>query len=425
MWVREDDLTLRPELKAADRTALKAYVMGCMPPPYARKSKVMKKEKGPIIKTPMKKTRFVVKAQKPVVKKQNPPQNIKRTPLLCTHEWEYGHTEPYCYKKKAGEPAKPHPGEEVLKKRMDDYVRRKEAELFSEITVVDQDGHRGFVFCEVEALILDVQEWDDLILGNEILSKYNLDPFSALKRRMEKGKNREEKPTFAKWVLDYMGEEESEMINVKSFYSGMNKELMDLENIDVGLGAAKSGQSDDNRMRAKIKDKVEAIDVVHFSSSPAWKTKFVELFESNFKAFGDAESSTQLSIITPIRCDLLPGERVGIQKQLPLGQKQENFLHKRIAHMEKAGIIYPNKNPTTAMSMLVVPKKGPKKFRLVVDFRPLNKIIQRVNNTLPRIELQLNRVRGNKFFAGFDLLSDFDYLACEEQAGQYFTFTTP
>eukprot|EP00924_Labyrinthula_sp_SR-Ha-C_P000397 snap_masked-scaffold_25-processed-gene-5.20-mRNA-1 protein AED:1.00 eAED:1.00 QI:0/-1/0/0/-1/1/1/0/208 len=111
MWVREDDLTLRPELKAADRTALKAYVMGCMPPPYARKSKVTKKEKGPIIKTPMKKTRFAVKAQKPVVRKQNPSQNIKRTPLLCTHEWEYGHTEPYCYKKKAGESAKPHPGE--------------------------------------------------------------------------------------------------------------------------------------------------------------------------------------------------------------------------------------------------------------------------------------------------------------------------
>eukprot|EP00924_Labyrinthula_sp_SR-Ha-C_P010167 snap_masked-scaffold_66-processed-gene-0.10-mRNA-1 protein AED:1.00 eAED:1.00 QI:0/-1/0/0/-1/1/1/0/314 len=107
MWVREDDLTLRPELKAADRTALKAYVMGCMPPPYARKPRMVKKEKGPVIKTPMKKSRFVVKVQKPLLKKMNPPQNSKRTPLLCTHKWEYGHTEPYCYKKKAGEPAKP------------------------------------------------------------------------------------------------------------------------------------------------------------------------------------------------------------------------------------------------------------------------------------------------------------------------------
>eukprot|EP00924_Labyrinthula_sp_SR-Ha-C_P010159 maker-scaffold_66-snap-gene-0.74-mRNA-1 protein AED:0.92 eAED:0.92 QI:0/0/0/1/0/0/2/0/501 len=264
---------------------------------------------------------------------------------------------------------------------------------------------------------------------------------------MEKGKSIEVKPTFAKWFLDYVGEEESEMINVKSFYSGMDNslpknalkvppyvfgadfpeqdEFMDVKNIDIGLGAARDGQEDDNRMRTKIKNKVEAIDVAHFSSSPVWKMKFVELFESNFKAFGDAESSTQLSIITPISCDLLPGERVEIQKQLPLGQEQENFLHKRIAHMEKAGIIYPNKNPTTAMSVLVVPKKGSKKFRLVVDFKPLNKITQRVKNTLPRIELQLNRVRGNKFFAGFNLLSGFDYMACEEQAGQYFTFTTP
>eukprot|EP00924_Labyrinthula_sp_SR-Ha-C_P010250 augustus_masked-scaffold_23-processed-gene-1.44-mRNA-1 protein AED:1.00 eAED:1.00 QI:0/0/0/0/1/1/2/0/572 len=380
LWVREEDLTLRPELKATDRTALKAYIMGFMPLPYARKSRMVKKEKGPVIKTPMKKTRFVVKAQKPVVKKTNPLQNSKRTPLLCTHEWEYGHTEPYGYKKKAGEPAKPHPGDEFLKKRMEDYVRRKEAELisakriqeaeelatipeklfrirklekpfrvqaagcaiypvwevgqFPEITVVDQDGHRGFAFYEVEALILDHQEWDDLILGNEILSKYNLDPFSALKRKMEKGKSTEEKPTFAKWFLDNVGEEESETINVKSLYSVMDNslpknalkvppyvfgadfpeqnEFMDLENIDVGLGTARNGQEDDNRMRAKIKVKVEAIDVAHFSPSPAWKTKFVELFESNFRAFGDAESSTQLSIITPIRFDLLPGEKVGI-----------------------------------------------------------------------------------------------------------------
>eukprot|EP00924_Labyrinthula_sp_SR-Ha-C_P004288 snap_masked-scaffold_3-processed-gene-19.38-mRNA-1 protein AED:1.00 eAED:1.00 QI:0/-1/0/0/-1/1/1/0/132 len=114
-----------------------------------------------------------------------------------------------------------------------------------------------------------------------------------------------------------------------------------------------------------------------------------------------------------------------MQRQILLGQEQEDFLHTRIKQLIKSGIIYVNKNPTTAMSVLVVPKKGPKRFRLVVDFRLLNAVTQKVNNTLPRIELQLDRVRGNKWFAGFDLLSGFDYLACEPQAGEYFTFTTP
>eukprot|EP00924_Labyrinthula_sp_SR-Ha-C_P007362 maker-scaffold_24-snap-gene-0.13-mRNA-1 protein AED:0.39 eAED:0.40 QI:0/0/0/0.5/1/1/2/0/835 len=86
--------------------------------------------------------------------------------------------------------------------------------------------------------------------------------------------------------------------------------------------------------------------------------------------------------------------------------------------MLKAGIIRVNNNPTTAMAVLVVPKKGPKKFRLVVDFRPLNKITQEVRNSLPKIEVQLLRAREMKFFSSFDLLSGFDYLPCTMETGR-------
>eukprot|EP00924_Labyrinthula_sp_SR-Ha-C_P007875 snap_masked-scaffold_28-processed-gene-4.8-mRNA-1 protein AED:1.00 eAED:1.00 QI:0/-1/0/0/-1/1/1/0/76 len=76
-----------------------------------------------------------------------------------------------------------------------------------------------------------------------------------------------------------------------------------------------------------------------------------------------------------------------MQKKLPLGQEQEDYLHQRIDHMLKTGIILLNKSLTTAMSLSVIPKKRPKRFRLVVGSRPLNRLIQKADNMLPRIEL--------------------------------------
>eukprot|EP00924_Labyrinthula_sp_SR-Ha-C_P005510 augustus_masked-scaffold_62-processed-gene-0.16-mRNA-1 protein AED:1.00 eAED:1.00 QI:0/-1/0/0/-1/1/1/0/2107 len=591
IWVRKEDLSLKPELKDDDRTALKEYVLASIPPKHIRKelkvyfsgqskgkpnveSKVTNKKMPAVSK----KVKYAVKVAKPAVKQEGVQRDAQ---LLCDHDWQYGHTKPYCYDAKAGNPAKPYPGKEEMERRLKMYLQRKSqtgviaaknisnAEsvmeekarkyfgasnftvldevpegLFNEsknesegkedsvnvkvmkvvdfmkvgdknkygkkpanaylpmkingtvfnglldsgayrsaingkfksccnelrdlkkpirvqaaggvvypvhqmalidaIEVLDESRSRTtFVFEKVEAMVMEVPEWDDIIIGNEVLNHYELDPVSAMKMKFSKDIPPPEKRNLAGWFVDTVGVEdpEAEEVNVKSMLPWNESQLppeifgeswpeeseyMDIENIDLGAGAdVEDVVADDLRLKERIRVKVESVGLQEFGDSLTWKHKFLNLFLENSKAFGDGESYTQLSKITPIKCDVMEGAVITKQKQLPLGQEQQDFLHSRVEKMVKAGIIEVNDNPVIAMSTLVVPKKGPKKFRLVVDFRPLNKVTLKVDNTLPLIDLQLDRIRGNSYFCGFDLLSGFDYLACDKQAGKYFTFTTP
>eukprot|EP00924_Labyrinthula_sp_SR-Ha-C_P003155 augustus_masked-scaffold_15-processed-gene-0.43-mRNA-1 protein AED:1.00 eAED:1.00 QI:0/0/0/0/1/1/2/0/2053 len=583
IWVGYDDLNLKPELEEVDRETLKKYILSCIPPRHVRKEfkmfcadKFKSTKQHPV---PARKQKYEIKyAQLPKDQDQLP----KGNELLCEHDWIYGHTQRYCYEKKAGKPALPYPGLDEMQRRLARYRERKKEKLYEvtkaasmkkeedkvedmakeyfgskairvvgscpyeffggknskEMGNVKANGMRGvlnsskvfheeihckikavknsafvdlflsgeklkglldsgafrstlngkykglcdsikqlekpvrvqttggavypvhevgfiekmrvesgkpdlkpLVFEKIEVLILEVPEWDDLIIGNDVLCRYGLDPLSAMESRMKV--RRKSKDNFAKWFVSNVGvqEEVAKEIEIKKIYPNNEKnippqvfgwdwpdeeEFLDIENIDLGAGAEVNDiEKDNERIKNIIKEKLENIPVSNFEGSTAWKKKFTGLFLQHAQAFGDSNSYTNLSKITPIRCDIIQGADVGVQKQLPLGQEQEDFLHARINHMVKAGIIQVNKNPTTAMSMLVMPKKGPKRFRLVVDFRPLNRITKKVSNTLPKIELQLDRVKGNVHFCGFDLLSGFDYLACKEQAGEFFTFKTP
>eukprot|EP00924_Labyrinthula_sp_SR-Ha-C_P016187 snap_masked-scaffold_4-processed-gene-21.51-mRNA-1 protein AED:1.00 eAED:1.00 QI:0/-1/0/0/-1/1/1/0/2106 len=339
-----------------------------------------------------------------------------------------------------------------------------------------------YIFENVEVMILNYDNWDNLIIGNDVLMKYRLDPISALEKTvriegrkvsstkpearlevlddwfyevMRKTKHITRKVRIASLGLDVYKEKvvgpsymESVFLQGRNDVQEVNKvhtpnelgksdpvvfsedeeeedEDFDIENIDVGANLEKSHEEDRKTMESKIKVMFRNMKLEMFKDSPMIRDKFQRLFISHVRAFGDGDSPTKLSSLTPIRCDLLPGKQVGVLNQHALGFEQEKFLVKRIDQMLKAGIIRVNENPTTAMAVLVVPKKGPKRFRLVVDFRPLNRITQKVSNSLPRLDLQLSRARGKTLFSSFDLLSGFDYLPCEENTGKLFTFTTP
>eukprot|EP00924_Labyrinthula_sp_SR-Ha-C_P002666 snap_masked-scaffold_13-processed-gene-3.31-mRNA-1 protein AED:1.00 eAED:1.00 QI:0/-1/0/0/-1/1/1/0/853 len=384
------------------------------------------------------------------------------------------------------------------------------------ITVVLENS--TYTFRDVNFMILNVEKWDDMILGNDVLKKHHLDPLSALRNLVKRkgGKQRISQLTedegctrIAKWFEEVVGaeklltkdvdrvvitpellekekekvlsvsrisgddelrehnqaslrvvceKEDSEVIagisenadedwtedeeetpfisllTVDKFVKGANpvvfkedgwEDDINLDEIDEGGNLDKSKEEDMRTMKREIKKKFESINLELFENSPIYKTKFEALFLRHCGAFGNSDSPTQLSILNPIECQLLPGKSVGVLKQHPLGYEQERFLIKRVRQMEQAGIICINDNPTTAMSVLVVPKKGPKKYRLVVDFRPLNAITTRVSNTLPLIDLQISRAKGKKLFSSYDLLSGFDYLPTKGESSEYFTFTTP
>eukprot|EP00924_Labyrinthula_sp_SR-Ha-C_P003349 augustus_masked-scaffold_15-processed-gene-6.56-mRNA-1 protein AED:1.00 eAED:1.00 QI:0/0/0/0/1/1/3/0/1302 len=84
IWVRYDDLNLKPELEEADREALKKYILSCIPPRHVRKelkkhfsnqdsTKISSETKSEKEKMPLvnKKVKYVVKAAKPASKQSS------------------------------------------------------------------------------------------------------------------------------------------------------------------------------------------------------------------------------------------------------------------------------------------------------------------------------------------------------------------
>ena len=65
-------------------------------------------------------------------------------------------------------------------------------------------------------------------------------------------------------------------------------------------------------------------------------------------------------------------------------------------------------NPIYASPAFVVPKKGPKKYRMVIEMCELNKWSKKTALLMPNLEEQLSRLGDSKHFGSFDLYSGFD-----------------
>ena len=88
------------------------------------------------------------------------------------------------------------------------------------------------------------------------------------------------------------------------------------------------------------------------------------------------------------------------------------------------GLIRPTFNPLYGSQAFLVPKKGPEKYRMVVDMRKLNQQTKRSSLMMPNLEQQVSYPKGAKFYGSFDILSGFDYLPVAENSRKYFVLVT-
>ena len=135
------------------------------------------------------------------------------------------------------------------------------------------------------------------------------------------------------------------------------------------------------------------------------------LLKSNWAAFGDPEAVSRMSDLTPFPAFIKPGHEPCLPRRtIPLTADQQEWLKGHLEGMMRKGILVPVKNPTHGSAVFLVPKKGPKKWRMVTDMPPLNKITQRTPFVMPLLESMLANVGEARIFAGFDALSGFDLL---------------
>ena len=89
-------------------------------------------------------------------------------------------------------------------------------------------------------------------------------------------------------------------------------------------------------------------------------------------------------------------------------------------------IIQPSTSPYNS-PVLLVPKKSTdndKKWRLVVDFRQLNKKVIADKFPLPRIDEILDQLGRAKYFSTLDLMSGFHQIELDKKSKQYTAFST-
>lgn len=107
-------------------------------------------------------------------------------------------------------------------------------------------------------------------------------------------------------------------------------------------------------------------------------------------------------------------------------QTQIDETNIQVNKMLEEGIIRPSVSPYNS-PILLVPKKttgNEKKWRLVVDFRQLNKNIVADKFPLPRIEEILDQLGRAKYFTTLDLMSGFHQIELEEESKKYTAFSS-
>lgn len=114
-------------------------------------------------------------------------------------------------------------------------------------------------------------------------------------------------------------------------------------------------------------------------------------------------------------------------KQYRLPQSQKTEIHKQVNKMISDGIIEPS-NSEWSSPLLLVPKKsdsnGNKKWRIVIDYRKLNKSIKNDRFPLPNIEEILDSLSGATYFTHLDLYQGYYQIELDESSRPYTAFTT-
>ena len=169
-----------------------------------------------------------------------------------------------------------------------------------------------------------------------------------------------------------------------------------------------------------INDKVHQINWL----TDTQKMKLKRVLERNLPAFGCESSQCRMSNLTPMQVTLKAQHPRILAQGRQLGQQQTIFLREKLQQLEKMGIVKPSLHPLYGSAAFVVPKKGPKRWRMVIDMRELNTFTCKTQLRMPNLEAQISRVGNAKFFGSFDVLSGFDFLRVHEDSQKFLNIVT-
>lgn len=202
------------------------------------------------------------------------------------------------------------------------------------------------------------------------------------------------------------------------YISNFNPDLIPLKNFNI-LQIAQNISSNKEQRHQVIIDSLKLNQ-----QSPEIKQKLSQLlknYEDIFHLTGDRLQTNNFYSQSINLADNIP-VYVPNYKQI---YSQQPEINSQITQMLNDGIIEPSVSHFNS-PILLVPKKSDtdKKWRLVVDFRQLNKKLMGDKFPLPRIDSILDQLGRAKYFTTLDLMSGFHQIPLEPKSRKYTAFSS-
>ena len=176
--------------------------------------------------------------------------------------------------------------------------------------------------------------------------------------------------------------------------------------------------NNDHLIKDKIKEKISKNDYLNKQQ----KLQLEKLLMEYSDIFND--KLTNGGMVDRFPCNLKPMEGT-----LPVYSRQYNYSEKELQNMDKEveelkenNVI---ENSTSAWeSPVVMIKKPDGSLRFCIDFRKLNKVMEKDVYPLPNIDLVLRKFNGCKYFSKIDFTSGFFQIKIDENDRKYTAFST-
>lgn len=127
---------------------------------------------------------------------------------------------------------------------------------------------------------------------------------------------------------------------------------------------------------------------------------------------------------TTHKIPLLPNTPIINRKQYSRPRWQWDIINEHIEKLKNSELIVPSTSPYNS-PVLVVPRKGPKRWRVVVDFRELNEHTLGDAYPLPNIEDILQQLGSTNYLSVLDMAEGFNQIPMDPEDAHKTAFTTP
>ena len=170
-------------------------------------------------------------------------------------------------------------------------------------------------------------------------------------------------------------------------------------------------------------DVKEVLKQTQPSMDPQIRAQFAQLLRTFSDLFSKSEWDIGNCDLVQHKIDLYPGSK---PVKLPNNRMPKHFkknLRQNIDKFSEHKLITPCHSPYSSPAMLVPQKNG--KFRLVIDYRQLNKQTVKFCWPLPSVEENFDTSEGSCYFSTIDMSWGFCQLRLETSSQDYTALSTP